>query len=873
MSTFNSRVGDEVELPQRTCRDVSRKSFKQRRLDGTTNVQTDDLPLRLNVVIQVVGSRGDIQPFIALGKQLKAVGHRVRLATHLTFRNLVLSEELEFFNIGGNPTELMAFMVKNSGLIPKLETIRRGTVQKRRREMKQIIDGCWHSCFETGDGTHLHHIMDDVLGDATDDRRRPFVADAIIANPPSLAHIHCAERLGIPLHLMFTMPWSPTQFLPHPLAITHPQECRRTIANYVSYAVVDLIIWEGLGDLVNRFRKTCLTLDPLDTITGSSVTHTLKIPYTYFWSQGLLPKPPDWPDHIEVCGFISTPQAPDYQPPQEITDFLNAGGKPIYVGFGSIVVDNSTRLFRIVLDAVASIGQRAIISRGWADLGDEDRDVPENVLVIGSIPHDWLFQHVSCVIHHGGAGTTAAGLAHGCPTVIVPFFGDQHFWGNVVAKAGAGPAPIPYRDLTSKKLIERIQVALQPEIQQAAQEIQVKMSKESGLHDSVRSFHRHLNLQLMQCDTSPKRPAVWRVRHTNAKLSAFAASVLLENRKISPQDLLLYHSTGYDTYRNPADPVSAVSQILLGILTSLAACISDIPGATLSCLLSAHRVLGEPYEHFDPYVQCQRHRTAEGKKSIMDRLHGIKLKKPFRLGNENCVKPILAKLSPRHSDGQNTNLRLTEQKSSYDNDKLLKMHQIASKTAFILSITSKKALYIFIKLPADISLTLSQSFHNAPLLYNDHLVKPRPQVTGVLTGLKGAGKELKDSFYDGVTGLYLQPLYSFEHGEAKNLSSGFAKGLAGLFIKPLAGLFGVVGYPLHGLRKEINRSLRKSMDVYLKASRFEQGREEMHTSSAEERMEVLENWASIEVMHKRPPPSVAFIGDNRPDQKTNHSSV
>ncbi|KAJ5469731.1 hypothetical protein N7539_009349 [Penicillium diatomitis] len=732
MSTFNSRVGDEVELAQPPCRDVSRKSFKQRRLDGTTSLQippsptphqpaADDLPLRLNIVIQVVGSRGDIQPFIALGKQLKAVGHRVRFATHLTFRNLVLSEELEFFNIGGNPTELMAFMVKNSGLIPKLETIRRGTVQKRRREMKQIIDGCWHSCFETGDGTHLHHIMDDVLGDATDYRRRPFVADAIIANPPSLAHIHCAERLGIPLHLMFT-------------------------------------------------------------------------------SQGLLPKPLDWPDHIEVCGFISTPQEPDYQPPQEITDFLNAGGKPIYVGFGSIVVDNPTRLFRIVLDAVASIGQRVIISRGWADLGDEDRDLPENVLVIGSIPHDWLFQHVSCVIHHGGAGTTAAGLAHGCPTVIVPFFGDQHFWGNVVAKAGAGPAPIPYRDLSSKKLMERIQVALQPEIRQAAQEIQVKMSKESGLRDSVRSFHRHLNLQLMQCDTSPKRPAVWRVRHTNAKLSAFAASVLLENRKISPQDLLL--------------------------------------------------VLGEPYEHFDPYVQCQRHHTAEGKKGIMDRLHGIKLKKPFHLGNENRVKHILAKLSPRHSDGQTTNLRLTEQKSSYDNNKLLKMHQIASKTAFILSITSKKALYIFIKLPADISLTLSKSFHNAPLLYNDHLVKPRPQVTGVLTGLKGAGKELKDGFYDGVTGLYLQPLYSFEHGEAKNLSSGLAKGLAGLLIKPLAGLFGVVGYPLHGLRKEVNQSLRKSVDVYLKASRFEQGREEMHISSAEERMEVLENWASIEVMHE-----------------------
>lgn len=202
-------------------------------------------------------------------------------------------------------------------------------------------------------------------------------------------------------------------------------------------------------------------------------------------------------------------------------------------------MDNPTRLLRIVLEAAASISQWVILSKGWANLGGEELDLPDNVLVIGSIPHDWLFQHVSCVIHHGGAGTTAAGLSHGCPTVIIPFFGDQHFWGNVVARAGAGSAPIPYRDLSSKKLIERIKVALQPQIQQAAQEIQIKMSKESGLRDGVRSFHGHLDTQLMQCDLSPKRPAVWRVRHTNSRLSAFAAFVLIESGKIFPQDLVL----------------------------------------------------------------------------------------------------------------------------------------------------------------------------------------------------------------------------------------------------------------------------------------------------------------------------------------------
>lgn len=160
--------------------------------------------MHLNLVIQVIGSRGDIQPFVALGRELKAHGHRVRLATHLAFRQFVLDSDLEFFNIGGDPEQLMAFMVKNPGLLPGFKAIRSGDIQRRRREMKEIFNGCWKSCFERGDGTYLHQIKEDPFSKTSDYRRRPFVADAIIANPPSLAHIHCAQRLGIPLHIIFT---------------------------------------------------------------------------------------------------------------------------------------------------------------------------------------------------------------------------------------------------------------------------------------------------------------------------------------------------------------------------------------------------------------------------------------------------------------------------------------------------------------------------------------------------------------------------------------------------------------------------------------------------------------------------------------------
>jgi hypothetical protein len=170
-------------------------------------------PPRLNVVIHVVGSRGDVQPFVALGKTLKATyGHRVRLATHPTFQGFVEENGLEFFSIGGDPSELMAFMVKNPGLMPGLDSLKAGDVGKRRRGMEEIVLGCWRSCVEAGNGLGAPPSKESTesLGfDAginmeADPSDKPFIADAIIANPPSFAHIHIAEKMGIPLHMMFT---------------------------------------------------------------------------------------------------------------------------------------------------------------------------------------------------------------------------------------------------------------------------------------------------------------------------------------------------------------------------------------------------------------------------------------------------------------------------------------------------------------------------------------------------------------------------------------------------------------------------------------------------------------------------------------------
>lgn len=183
-----------------------------------------DFPLRLNIAIQIAGSRGDVQSFIALGTALKRYGHRVRIATHDIFANFVREHGLEFYPIGGDPAEPMAYMVKNPGPIPQMETLRGGELKK----MQAMLHGCWRSC-----------IKDDPVTD------EPFVADEIIANPPSFVHIHCAQALGIPVHIMFTMPWSSTKAFPYPLANLSSASMSPLTANWVSYGVKERLTWQG----------------------------------------------------------------------------------------------------------------------------------------------------------------------------------------------------------------------------------------------------------------------------------------------------------------------------------------------------------------------------------------------------------------------------------------------------------------------------------------------------------------------------------------------------------------------------------------------------------------------------------------------------
>lgn len=244
----------------------------------------------------------------------------------------------------------------------------------------------------------------------------------------------------------------------------------------------------------------------------------------------MIPKPKDWGKHIDISGFFFLSLASSYVPSPELESFLQAGPPPVYIGFGSIVVDDPDALTQKVFEAIRLTGIRAIISKGWGGLGGSVTENSPNVFMLENCPHDWLFSRVSCVVHHGGAGTTAAGLAAGKPTVVVPFFGDQPFWGDMVARSGTGPRPIPAKLLTASRLAAAIAAALQPVTLENARILGQRLGEERGAENGMKSFLDRLPLGIMGCPVMPYRVAAWQVRQTDTRLSALAATVLRKEK-------------------------------------------------------------------------------------------------------------------------------------------------------------------------------------------------------------------------------------------------------------------------------------------------------------------------------------------------------
>jgi UDP:flavonoid glycosyltransferase YjiC (YdhE family) len=852
-------------------------------------------PPPMNVVIQIVGSRGDVQPFVALGQVLKnKYGHRVRIATHPTFRDFVMENGLEFFSIGGDPAELMAFMVKNPGLMPGIDSLRNGDIGKRRAGIHEMITGCWRSCIEAGDGTGMEASDDLLDGRASFDSGigvnpllRPFVADAIIANPPSFAHMHIAEKLGIPLHLMFTMPWSPTQSFPHPLANITSSNADSAITNFISYALVDMLTWQGLGDVINKFRERSLGLEPVSIMWAPGMSSRLRIPWTYCWSPALIPKPADWGSYIDISGFYFLNLASNYTPPPDLAAFLAAGPPPVYIGFGSIVVDDPNAMTKMIFEAVKKTGQRALVSKGWGGLGADEIGVPDGVFMLGNCPHDWLFKHVSCVVHHGGAGTTAAGIAAGRPTVVVPFFGDQPFWGAMTARAGAGPFPIPYKELNSDKLANSIKEALKPASLERAAELAKKIRSEDGTESGAQSFHKQLKLETLRCNLCPKRVAVWRVKRTNIRLSALAATVLGNEGLLDFSDLKLFRAKEYETEDGPWDPISGGAAALIGTIGNLTMGIADFPVEVLKTLKaattdvkSAQRLerssttlTTEPSTPTSKSPQTSttdlslKHdstRSTVASESVSEQstvtaeseatLTNIETESPTETDTPTASRKastILSTIDSSHRRWSRQGSRSSSPASQHHRQSSVNAGDALSHLTVESAVTSARAIGRIasagMKSPLDFTMSLAKGFHNAPKLYGDDTVRPSEKITGFGSGLKAAAKEFHYGFFDGITGLATQPLAGAQKEGATGFLKGAAKGVGGLILKPAAGIWGLPGYTFKGIYAEIQKHFGHSAQNYIIAARTAQGYEEWKESTPEERVQIVNTWKSIQV--------------------------
>ncbi|XP_022844124.1 sterol 3-beta-glucosyltransferase UGT80A2-like isoform X2 [Olea europaea var. sylvestris] len=431
----------------------------------------------LQIVMLIVGTRGDVQPFVAIGKKLQDYGHRVRLATHSNFKEFVLTAGLEFYPLGGDPKVLAEWFLPSGP----------SEIPVQRSQMKEIIYSLLPACKEPD--------LDSGI---------PFKADAIIANPPAYGHTHVAEALNIPIHIFFTMPWTPTSEFPHPLSrVKQPAGYR------LSYQIVDSLIWLGIRDMINDVRKKKLKLRPVTYLSGSQASE-LDIPHGYIWSPHLVPKPKDWGPKVDVVGFCFLDLATNYEPPESLVNWLQAGPKPIYVGFGSLPVQEPEKMTQIIVEALEITEQRGIINKGWGGLGTlaEPKD---SIYLLDNCPHDWLFLQCAAVVHHGGAGTTAAGLKAACPTTIVPFFGDQPFWGDRVHARGVGPPPIPVDEFSLPKLVDAIKFMLDPKVKERAVELAKAMENEDGVAGAAKAFLKHLPCKKLEPEPEPASSSLFSI--------------------------------------------------------------------------------------------------------------------------------------------------------------------------------------------------------------------------------------------------------------------------------------------------------------------------------------------------------------------------
>jgi len=420
----------------------------------------------MQVLIITYGSRGDVQPYVALGVGLKARGHTVVLATSRRFRSFVEAHGLGY-----------GYM--NDDLLAILDTDRGKDLLEKGTSLFQVIKASIRM------SRQVAPIQRSLMRESWE-VARAVEPDVVVSGTKAAAAPHIAEKLGVGCLLATVIPmFVPTRAFRF---VVFPAWKLGVRYNKASYSLIRFVTNRVVAGYVRGFRRE-LDLPRLRTFDMLRMADGSPIPILHGHSEAVLPRPDDWPPTAYVTGYWFLDAEAGWTPPPVLAAFLEAGPAPVYVGFGSMAGRDPERLARTVVEALQIAGLRGIIAAGWGGL--KAGDLPDTILAIDEAPHAWLFPRVAAVVHHGGAGTTAAGLRAGRPTIVVPFFADQPFWGSRVHEIGAGPKPIRRRKLTAEALAAALREATgSAEMIATAAKIGEQIRREDGVGTAVSLIER-----------------------------------------------------------------------------------------------------------------------------------------------------------------------------------------------------------------------------------------------------------------------------------------------------------------------------------------------------------------------------------------------
>lgn len=404
----------------------------------------------MKITILTYGSRGDVQPFISLSLGLMAAGHSVKLAAPGRFKDLVESYGIQFVLLAGEPEDLSRrFNDAGNNFIKMIGGMMDYVTQIAVDVLHQTEAAC-----EAADliiHTFLHAVG---------------------------AHTY-AREMGIPdIHIQTFPMFTPTGDYPN---VTLP-DLKSPFLNRQTHVMSSKMTWWGSRIGFEQVRRRAgLPKRKLYWPFDEEPAHP-RTPILCAWSPSLLPPSSDWPPAVHITGWYFFASNRLYSPSSELKMFLEAGEPPVCVSFGSMVNRDAEKVDRIVRESLAQTGNRGILLSGWSQVKHKSS---ENILCLDAVPHDWLLPRCRMIVHHGGAGTTSAGLQAGIPNIVVPFTVDQPFWGRRVHAIGAGPSPIPVKKLTMGNLTRAILEAETDACRKRAVEIGQKIRSEEGVECAV----------------------------------------------------------------------------------------------------------------------------------------------------------------------------------------------------------------------------------------------------------------------------------------------------------------------------------------------------------------------------------------------------